>query len=104
MTTTTTTQPVTTCPSWCDHHYSIGEGEPLVHNSNRVEVSGCAVSLTTVGEDRAATIFVDELPINAAGQPASDLLALAEGDAHELGMALVRAADRIRRDRMEAQA
>lgn len=104
MTTTQTAQPVTTCPSWCtgEHENRVNQqitpagdfyGGDVVHASVPSRYgSGPALSVQQypgLSGNIIRTVVLDDQD-------------LTEAEAHELGMALVRAADRIRRDRMEA--
>jgi hypothetical protein len=105
MTSTTiaTSTYTTECPAWCtgEHENRTGQsvtpagdlyGGQVVHESARSQYgAGPAVHIQQY-DDRGRTVQDVVL----------DRWDLSEGEAHELGMALVRAADRIRRARTEA--
>lgn len=88
--TTTTCANETACPAWCmkDHPAT----EPRVHQS--ATWRGYGLSLMIEQDGPAPTVFVG----HGVHDGLSDLTA---DQAHELGMALVRAADVLRRSRTE---
>lgn len=91
------------CPSWCVGHgagrqpwETTSWGQDREHGGDSVRVGGASVSVLQLEhEDHTMAPAVVGL------FDAEDLL-LSEVDAHELGLALVRAADRIRRERGRA--
>lgn len=88
------------CPSWCLGHgagrqpwETTDGGQDRDHGGDSVRVAGASVAvLQREHEDHTLAPPVVSL------LDASDLF-LSEVEAHELGLALVRAADRIRRER-----
>ena len=108
MTTTaiTTRHTESICPSWCAGHTEVYQGwETLTATGRKIRqhspaeypiIGGIAVIVAQVEHEdtgmNAPTVMVD------ADDNAPDH-ELSEADAHELGLALVRAAERIRRER-----
>lgn len=90
MTTTTQETTATACPSWCNVQHDRPGG---FHAGPDI----------TDGAHNIARAFQADHPGATAGIVVAGEL-LTDGQAHELGMALVRAADQLRRARIEAQA
>lgn len=82
----------TNCPAWCEHHPEL---EPEFHAA---AWDGYGMSVIVESDSptgAGASIGVDH--------GTRESLTLTEEQAHELGMELVRTADRLRRARLEAQ-
>ena len=90
MTTATPTPTTITCPAWCAVHPAL---EPMVHQSAGWRDDGRSVVIEQDGA--APNVFVSA--------NVTQNLDLTEAQAHELGMALVRASDMLRHARTEAQ-
>lgn len=90
MTTTTTHPTAVPCPTWCTTDHSDMPPGQGFHAGSSIEEGGVVGRLWLTDQEGARPGVV------LAGQ------ALSEAEAHELGMALVRAADMLRRARTEA--
>lgn len=103
---TTTTRPTfTTCPPWCAGHagpyqsweeLTDGTGHSREHSERVTSFGGVDIAVGQT-EHSDGTFGAPHVEVYA-----DDGADLTEAQAHELGMALVRAADTIRRARQEA--
>jgi len=111
MTTTTTRPTEAICPPWCAGHEGVYHGwETLTDTGKKVRdhspaeypiIGGLAVMLVQIEHEdtgmSAPGVAVDSDTMDTAHT-------MTDAEAHELGMAIVRAADVARRYRMAAQA
>lgn len=91
MTTTTTT-----CPAWCNGHRE-NHPHPYLHRSAEWSGKGLTVSVERDDSPGAAYAGNPGPFIEVDYRAREESLSLTPEQAHELGMELVRAADRIRR-------
>lgn len=84
---------ITVCPPWC-----------VVDHSDRAHPLGfhCGLDLGTVGGEASVRLWQPDLEGAAPGVACAGVL-LSDAGAHELGLALVRAGDTLRRERMAAE-